>query len=313
MEAETVNGGALDDQYRTVFCDASRIVDVARSAAVRSVNAAMTAAYWMIGQRIVEFEQSGAERAAYGAALLARLAADLTQRFGRGFSRQNIYQMRQFYRSFPLQQILQTVSGESETASPETLLRALRNVFPLPWSAYVKLLAVKNVRARRFYESEALRGGWSVRQLDRQIDSQFYERTALSKNKAAMLAKGQAGQDDATVLPEAAINDPFVLEFLDLKDEYSESDLEDALIHRLETFLLELGSDFCFIGRQRRLRVGNEWYRVDLLFYHRRLRCLVIIDLKVGRFTHADAGRCTSISTTRGSIGFRRTRIRPWV
>ena len=130
-----------------------------------------------------------------------------------------------------------------------------------------------------------------MRQLDRQINSQFYERTALSKNKAAMLAKGQAGQDDAAVLPEAAINDPFVLEFLDLKDEYSESDLEDALIHRLETFLLELGNDFCFIGRQRRLRVGNEWYRVDLLFYHRRLRCLVIIDLKVGRFTHADAGQ----------------------
>ena len=120
---------------------------------------------------------------------------------------------------------------------------------------------------------------------------QFYERTALSKNKAAMLAKGQMGHDDAAVLPEAAIKDPFVLEFLDLKDEYSESDLEDALIHRLETFLLELGSDFCFIGRQRRLRVGNEWYRVDLLFYHRRLRCLVIIDLKVERFTHADAGQ----------------------
>ena len=308
MNPETVDGGALDDQYRTVFCDASRIVDVARSEAVRSVNAAMTAAYWMIGQRIVEFEQSGAERAAYGAALLAGLAVDMTQRFGRGFSRQNIQQMRQFYLSFrmdqicqtpsgksassPRERILQTVSGESEPASPETLLGALREVFPLPWSAYVKLLAVKNVRARRFYESEALRGGWSVRQLDRQINSQFYERTALSKNKAAMPAKGQEGQDDDTaVLPEAAIKDPFVLEFLDLKDEYSESDLEDALIHRLETFLLELGSDFCFIGRQRRLRVGNEWYRVNLLFYHRRLRCLVIIDLKVGRFAHADAGQ----------------------
>ena len=169
--AETTTAGALDDQYRTVFCDASRIVDVARSAAVRSVNAAMTAAYWMIGQRIVEFEQSGAERAAYGAALLARLAVDLTQRFGRGFSLQNIYQMRQFYRSFPHERILQTVSGESGTASPETLLGALREGFPLPWSAYVKLLAVKNVHARRFYESEALRGGWSVRQLDRQINS----------------------------------------------------------------------------------------------------------------------------------------------
>ena len=308
MNAETGAGGAaIEDQYRTVYRDASRIVDVARSAAVRSVNAAMTAAYWMIGQRIVEFEQSGAERAAYGAALIERLAADLSRRFGRGFSRQNLQQMRQFYVSFrkdqicqtasgksanpPRERIRQTVSGKLETASPEARIAALREVFPLPWSAYVKLLAVKNVRARTFYEAEALRGGWSVRQLDRQINTQFYERTALSKNKAAMLAKGQEQQGDATVLPEAAIKDPFVLEFLDLKDEYSESDLEEALLGRLETFLLELGSDFCFVGRQRRLRVGNEWYRVDLLFFHRRLRCLIIIDLKVGRFTHADAGQ----------------------
>ena len=308
MNAETGAGGAaIEDQYRTVYRDASRIVDVARSAAVRSVNAAMTAAYWMIGQRIVEFEQSGAERAAYGAALIERLAADLSRRYGRGFSRQNLQQMRQFYVSFrkdqicqtasgksanpPRERIRQTVSGKLETASPEARIAALREVFPLPWSAYVKLLAVKNVRARTFYEAEALRGGWSVRQLDRQINTQFYERTALSKNKAAMLAKGQEQQGDATVLPEAAIKDPFVLEFLDLKDEYSESDLEEALLGRLETFLLELGSDFCFVGRQRRLRVGNEWYRVDLLFFHRRLRCLIIIDLKVGRFTHADAGQ----------------------
>ena len=303
----TAGGAAIDEQYRTVYRDASGIVDVARSAAVRSVNAAMTAAYWMIGQRIVEFEQSGAERAAYGAALLGRLAADLSRRFGRGFSRQNLQQMRQFYLAFrkdqicqtasgisanhPREPICQTPSGKFETASPEARIAALREVFPLPWSAYVKLLAVKNVRARSFYEAEALRGGWSVRQLDRQIGTQFYERTALSKNKAAMLTKGQEKQGDDTVLPEAAIKDPFVLEFLDLKDEYSESDLEEALLGRLETFLLELGSDFCFVGRQRRLRVGNEWYRVDLLFFHRRLRCLVIIDLKVGRFTHADAGQ----------------------
>ena len=308
MNAETGAGGAaIEDQYRTVYRDASRIVDVARSAAVRSVNAAMTAAYWMIGQRIVEFEQSGAERAAYGTALIERLAADLSRRFGRGFSRQNLQQMRQFYVSFRKDQICQTASGKSanpprerirqtasgklETASPEARIAALREVFPLPWSAYVKLLAVKNVRARTFYEAEALRGGWSVRQLDRQINTQFYERTALSKNKAALLAKGQEQQADDTDLPEAAVKDPFVLEFLDLKDEYSESDLDEALIHRLETFLLELGSDFCFVGRQRRLRVGNEGYRVDLLFFHRRLRCLVIIDLKVGRFTHADAGQ----------------------
>lgn len=161
----------------------------------------------------------------------------------------------------------------------------------MPWSAYVRLLSVKNLLAREFYETEALRGGWSLHQLDRQINSQFYERTALSRKKAAMLSEGDQAQPDDVVLPEEALKDPYVLEFLDLKDEYSETDLEEALIRRLETFLLELGGDFCFMGRQRRLRIGNEWYRLDLLFFHRRLRCLVVIDLKIGKFTHADAGQ----------------------
>jgi predicted nuclease of restriction endonuclease-like (RecB) superfamily len=150
---------------------------------------------------------------------------------------------------------------------------------------------VKNENARRFYETEALRGGWSVRQLDRQINSQFYERTALSKNKAAMLARGQKTVSEDRISPEEEIKDPYVLEFLGLKDEYSENDLEEALIRRLETFLLELGGDFCFVGRQKRLRIGDEWYRVDLVFFHRRLRCLVVVDLKLGKFTHADAGQ----------------------
>ena len=153
--------------------------------------------------------------------------------------------------------------------------------------AYVRLLSVKNTSAREFYGTEALRGGWSVRQLDRQINSQFYERTALSKNKAAMLTEGPMLRHGDRV----EIKDPFVLEVLDLKDEYSESDLEEALIRHLETFLLELGGDFCFMGRQRRLRIGDKWFRVDLLFFHRRLRCLVVIDLKIGAFTHADAGQ----------------------
>ena len=175
--------------------------------------------------------------------------------------------------------------------SAEPILRWAATHFPLPWSAYVRLLSVGSESARTFYEAEALRCGWSVRQLDRQIHSQFYERTALSRNKAAMLRRGEkalAG-DDATA--EEEVKDPLVLEFLDLKDEYSESDLEEALTQRLETFLLELGGDFCFIGRQKRLRIDDEWYRVDLVFFHRRLRCLVIIDLKIGRFSHADAGQ----------------------
>ena len=291
---------ALDQRYQSVFNDVAGLIDTARRSAARSVNAVMTAAYWLVGRYIVEFEQAGDERAEYRTALIERLATDLAKRFGRGFSRQNIWQMRLFYQTYPAERILQTVSGESGTipASPspgtvpvELSLSGIASRFPLPWSAYVRLLSVKNVQAREFYETEALRGGWSIRQLDRQINSQFYERTALSKNKAAMLMRGRKARPEDRVLPEEAIKDPFVLEFLDLKDEYSESDLEDALIRHLETFLLELGDDFCFMGRQRRLRIGDAWYRVDLLFYHRRLRCLVIIDLKIGRLTHADAGQ----------------------
>jgi predicted nuclease of restriction endonuclease-like (RecB) superfamily len=152
-------------------------------------------------------------------------------------------------------------------------------------------MTVRSEQARSFYEAEALRGGWSVRQLDRQIGSQFYERTALSRNKAAMLRKGNEARLEDAVSPEEESKDPFVLEFLGLRDEYSESDLEEALISQLENFLLELGGDFAFVGRQRRLRVGDEWYRVDLLFFHRRLRCLVVIDLKLGKLTHTDAGQ----------------------
>ena len=296
-----------DAPYEAVFGDVSQIIDAARESAARSVNAAMTAAYWLVGRRIVEFEQSGEDRAEYGEALVERLAEDLTGRFGRGFSLQGIYKMRLFYLSFPPDRILPTPSGKSapphrqrilqtpstklETPSVEVGFDDLLTAFPLPWSAYVRLLSVRDEHAREFYETEALRGGWSVRQLDRQIGSQFYERTALSKNRAAMLTSGRNPKTDDVVRPEEEIKDPFVLEFLDLKDEYSESDLEEALIRHLETFLMEMGDDFCFMGRQRRLRVGNRWYRVDLLFYHRGLRCLVVIDLKIGGFTHADAGQ----------------------
>ena len=277
--------------YEAVFGDVSKIIDAARESAARSVNAAMTAAYWLIGRRIVEFEQAGEERAEYGAALIERLAEDLTVQFGRGFSLRNIYNMRLFYLAHPVDRILQTPSAKSEAPAVEVGFDDLLTAFPLPWSAYVRLLSVRDEHAREFYEAEALRGGWSVRQLDRQIGSQFYERTALSKNKAAMLTSGRKPRTKDLVVPQEQIKDPFVLEFLDLKDEYSESDLEDALIRHLETFLMELGDDFCFMGRQRRLRIGNRWYRVDLLFYHRGLRCLVVIDLKIGAFTHADAGQ----------------------
>jgi predicted nuclease of restriction endonuclease-like (RecB) superfamily len=152
-------------------------------------------------------------------------------------------------------------------------------------------MAVDKPHARLFYESEAIRGGWSVRQLDRQISTQFFERTSQSKRQAAMLARGQQTKPEDIVTPEEEVRDPYVLEFLNLKDEYSESELEDALVRHLESFLLELGAGFTFVARQKRIRVGSEWYRIDLLLFHRRLRCLVAIDLKLGKFTHADAGQ----------------------
>ena len=297
--------------YSAVHGDIVALLETARRAAARSVNALMTASYWEIGRRIVEFEQGGRERAEYGEALLLRLAQDLSARFGTGFSRRNLQQMRLFYLAWPPEQIWQTPSaksqapqirqtppdasastGHSATASRNAIdLTALAKAFPLPWSAYVRLLAVRSPQARSFYETEALRCGWSVRQLDRQVNSQFYERIALSRNKAAMLKQAEVAEPGDAITPEQAIKDPFVLEFLNLKDEYSESDLEDALIQHLADFLLELGDDFAFVGRQRRLRLDDSWFRIDLLFFHRSLKCLLVIDLKVGKFSYADAGQ----------------------
>jgi predicted nuclease of restriction endonuclease-like (RecB) superfamily len=291
----------LDKAYPEFISQLVNLLEQARRNSARSVNALMTATYWEIGRRIVEQEQRGQRRAQYGKALLRRLAADLTSRFGKGFSERNLLAMREFFLAWS---IPQTVSAElielgqtgDTQENPQTVYAKSAGSgrpapFPLPWSHYVRLLSVNTRQARDFYEAEALRGGWSVRQLDRQIATQFFERTRLSRNKAALLRQGRPPDPGEPLTPEQEIKDPFVLEFLGLKDEYSENALEEALIHRLEEFLLELGSDFAFLARQRRLRVGDEWYRIDLLFFHRRLRCLVIIDLKIGKFTHADAGQ----------------------
>lgn len=288
----------MPENYENIRSEIVELLKAARSAAARSVNSIMTATYWEIGRRIVIFEQGGEHRAGYGEQLVEQLAADLSGQFGRGFKRANLWQMRAFYLAWPKVQILQTLSGESVAANDFNAIKGvssttsvLSNHFTLPWSAYVRLLSVKSQEARNFYESEALRSGWSVRQLDRQIGSQFYERIALSKNKAAMLEKAQTPESTDAITPEEAIKDPFVLEFLDLKDEYSESDLEEALIQHLADFLLELGDDFAFVGRQRRLRLDDNWFRVDLVFFHRRLRCLLLADLKIGKFSYADAGQ----------------------
>ena len=274
------------DAYATALDALVALMEAARRAAARSVNAIMTATYWEIGRRIVELEQRGESRAEYGRQIIERLAKDLSDRFGRGFQKSNLFQMRAFYLTYP--HLGQSFSAE--TLAPE-IFQTLSGKFPLPWSHYVKLLSVKSPEARAFYEAEALRGGWSVRQLTRQISTQYYERALLSRNKAAMLEKGSVLRPEDAITPEEELKDPFILEFLELKDEYSENDLEEALIRHIESFLLELGGDFTFVGRQRRLRIGDQWFRVDLLFFHRRLRCLVIIDLKLGEFTYADAGQ----------------------
>jgi predicted nuclease of restriction endonuclease-like (RecB) superfamily len=307
----------MGNSYPDLVGSISELLEAARRASARTVNAFMTATYWEIGRRIVEFEQRGEKRAEYGKALLERLSKDLTLRYGRGFARPNLIRFRQFYLAFPTAsirstlsnetpaalnpirstasnesnlgknsqaataelpvEICQTPSGISETPSQKFTLAELRDLaraFPLPWSHYVLLISrSRSPEAFAFYHAEALRGGWSVRQLRRQMDSQFYERTALSRNKAAMLARGAKPRPGDAVSADEEIRHPLILEFLGLRDEYSETDLEDALIRQIETFLLELGNDFAFIGRQR------------------RLRCLVIFDLKLGRFTHADAGQ----------------------
>ena len=304
-----------DLNYGGLLTGISDLLDQARRMTARTVNSILTATYWEIGRRIVECEQGG-EAAEYGEELLKRLSQDLTSRYGRGFSRPGLQRMRAFYlgweiRSTPSSKLeawvkLPTSIAEGKEhiadtvgnigagiscAFPRCFSKLACRFFPLSWSHYVRLMSVEKPHARAFYEAEAIRGGWSVRQLDRQIGTQFFERTSHSKQQAAMLARGQKPKPEDAVSVQDEVGDPYLLEFLNLKDEYSESDLEDALIEHLEAFLLELGAGFTFVARQKRIRIGAEWYRIDLLLFHRRLKCLVVIDLKLGKFTHADAGQ----------------------
>lgn len=317
---KTVTVERLEPDYGGLLAGITDLLEHARRMSARSVNSILTATYWEIGRRIVEFEQGGKARAEYAETLMEQLAQDLTARHGRGFSVQGLYKMRAFYLGWEIcstpsgnlepraklpsdmrggSDILPTLSGELEVRTKFPTLSGgsalaktpIPFAFPLSWSHYVRLMAVQKPHSRAFYETEAIRGGWSVRQLDRQINTQFYERTSHSKRQAAMLARGQIARPEDVMTAEDELRDPYLLEFLDLKDEYSENDLEEALIRHLEWFLLELGSGFTFVARQKRIRVGGVWYRMDLLLYHRGLRCLVVIDLKTGEFTHADAGQ----------------------
>lgn len=306
-----------DADYGILVSGISDLLEQSRRSAARSVSSILAATYWEIGRRLVQFEQHGKAKAGYGEELLKRLGTDLSTHYGRGFGWRNLFRMRSFFLHW---EICQTPSGKVQararqaalpeppkakklpTASailqtpvsqalPLGLADVLSDLFPLPWSHYVRLLSVENPTARAFYEAEALRGGWSVRQLDRQVSTQFFERMTHSKQPVTLLAKGQLAKPEDIVTADEEIRDPYFLEFLNLKDEYSEDELEDALIHRLEWFMLELGAGFTFVARQKRILIDHVWYRMDLLFFHRLLRCLVILDLKVGEFSPADAGQ----------------------
>ena len=278
--------------YGTLVGRLRELIEQSRRHAARSLNEILTATYWQIGRRIVEHEQAGSRRADYGDRLLERLSLDLVSRFGRGFGPAQLRTMRQFYLAYPRTRIRQSPIGESLPRPPirQSAIGELP-AFPLSWTHYTLLLRVEEPDARRFYESESLRGSWTVRQLDRQISTRFYERALLSRDKTAFLLRESRARRDGAEPPERAVRDPYVLEFLDLRDDYSESDLEEALVTHMQSFLLELGTEFAFVGRQVCLRIGGLCFKVDLVFFHRVLRCLVLVDLKLDAFSHADAGQ----------------------
>jgi len=270
--------------YNNLLGRIAEILNQARSKVVREINRAQVLAYWEIGREIVEFEQKGKSRGEYGERLIERLSEDMTKKFGRGFSSTNLKMMRLFYQSFPIRQ---TLSDESQ--KPQTVSAKFEPM--LSWSHYCELLKVEEPLARSFYEQEAIQNNWSVRELKRQINSMLFERLALSKDTKAVMKMAKKGQ--IIEKPEDAIKDPYILEFLNLKEEtsYTESQLEQALIDKLQYFLLELGKGFTFVARQKRITIANRHYYIDLVFYNRILRCFVLIDLKTGELDHSDIGQ----------------------
>jgi predicted nuclease of restriction endonuclease-like (RecB) superfamily len=283
------------------------LILAARKTAAQTVDRIQVVTCFEIGRRIVEHEQQGAHRAEYGKALLKELAASLTDEFGRGFSRSNLQSMRKFYLTYRdrLPEKCQMPSGKlapkqkSQTPSGEfTKAVAIqpsttngRPTFSLSWSQYVFLLSIENPEERGFYEIEAAENGWALPELKRQFNSGLYERLALSRDKDGIQKLARKGHIVAK--PQDLLKEPYVLEFLGLdeKAKYTESDLESAIIDKLEHFLLELGKGFLFEARQKRFTFDADHFFVDLVFYNRLLRCYVLIDLKIGKLTHQDLGQ----------------------
>lgn len=254
---------------RAFYSEIKKILTNARDKVYQTANFTMVEAYWQIGKSIVK-EQNGEERAEYGTGLLKELSKQMTKDFGRGFTVANLKNMRQFYLIFP--------NGY-----------ALRS--ELSWTHYRLLMRVENDNARQFYMDEAVKSQWSTRQLERQINTFFYERLLSSKNKENVAQEIQTLEPEKT--PEDIIRDPYVLEFLGLSpnDDFYESDLEQALITHLQKFLLELGRGFSFVARQKRITFDGRHFRIDLVFYNYILKCFVLIDLKIGDLTHQDLGQ----------------------
>jgi len=257
---------------KDIYQEIHDLLHKARQDIISNVNYTMTKTYFLIGKRIVEEEQDGNRRAEYGKKLMKTLSEKLTKEFGRGFSQRNLEQMRTFYLRYS---ISQTVSAE----------------FKLSWSHYLILMRIEDIDARNFYEIEAFKNNWSLRELKRQVNSSLYERLVLSKDKEKVKELAVKGQ----IIEKAqdVIKDPYILEFLGLdeKSDYSENKLETEIINKLEMFLLELGKGFTFVGRQVRFTFDERHFRVDLVFYNRLLKCFVLIDLKIGEVTHQDLGQ----------------------
>ena len=252
--------------------DIKQLLHSARNRVYQTINSAMTTTYWEIGRRIVEEEQNGKVRAKYGKAIIKNLSDELTKEFGKGFSVDNLENMRKFYLTY----------SKSETLS--------RN-FKLSWSHYIFLTRINNPDERNFYEIESIENSWSLRELKRQFNSGLFERLLLSKDKSKVKELSTQGQIIQNI--DDLIKDPYVLEFTGLPEQvsYSESDLEQKLIDKLEHFLLELGKGFTFVARQKRITIDEKHFKIDLVFYNRLLRCFVVIDLKIGELKHQDIGQ----------------------
>lgn len=269
-----------EHKYSQLINEIGSLLQKGRKRAAEAINTALVQTYWLIGKHIVDYEQGGKETADYGKQLLDKISADLTKQFGKGFSRSNIFQIRQFYIRFSK---IQTLSGQ---------LYSVDNlVAKLSWSHYVELIKIDDNLELNFYLQQAERDNWSVRELKRQMKSMLFHRLALSKDKKGILELSQKGL--IVQKSEDILKDPYVLEFLDIPEGYQtlESELEEKLIANLQSFLLELGKGFTFEKRQYRISIGGKHFYVDLVFYHRILKCFVLIDLKRGEVSHQDIGQ----------------------